>query len=63
MTHTKFNNQQTHLAGLPPGCPPLPSVQSLLPLPKPAVQVGEEKEGHCALSLTLHQSYAPSTAG
>lgn len=45
VTQTKSNNQQTHLAGLPPGCPPLPRVQSLLPLPKPTVQVGEEKEG------------------
>lgn len=63
MTQTKSNNQQTRLAGLPPGCPLLPSVQSQLPLPKPTVQVGEEKEGRCALSLTLHQSYAASTAG
>lgn len=53
---------ETHSAGLPADWPHSP-VQSPLPLPTPTVQVGEEKGGHCALSLTLHQSYAPSTAG
>jgi hypothetical protein len=53
---------ETHSAGLPADWPHSP-VQSPLPLPTPTVQVGKEKGGHCALSLTLHQSYAPSTAG
>lgn len=62
MPHTKSNNQR-HIwqAAGRPLCrlSPLPP-QSLLPLPTPT-QVGEER-GHCALSLTLHQS-CPSTAG
>lgn len=58
----QIQQPETHQAGLPAGWPHSP-VQSPLPLPTPTVQVGKEKGGHCALSLTLHQSCAPSTAG